>query len=185
MNFKEKYIFKPSNPIFPGLFEKEKERIEKSLGNIRIEHVGSTAVAGLGGKGIIDILIVAPKEEWETVSGKLKALGYEYKKKDEVRENQRLFFMANLPDKELGTRLYHIHLAYPGGIEQKRMIGFRDFLRSHPKEAEEYSEIKKKASEESQKFSTKNEMRDAYSQTKEEFIEKFLAEIKNDPKTVF
>lgn len=58
-----KYVFKPYNSIFPELFEKEKERLSKYLtGEYQIEHVGSTAVQGLGGKGIIDIYLATPRK---------------------------------------------------------------------------------------------------------------------------
>ena len=49
----KKYVFKPYSKIFPELFQKEKERISPNLKEaLAIEHVGSTAVPGLGGKGI-------------------------------------------------------------------------------------------------------------------------------------
>jgi GrpB-like predicted nucleotidyltransferase (UPF0157 family) len=172
---KDKYIFRPYNPIFPKLFNNEKERIQKVLGDsVRIEHIGSTAVPGLGGKGIIDISVSAPKNKWPDVSSKLELLGYSYKKKDEEREKEKLFFMITLPDKELGTRIYHIHLTYPESIEFKRNLGFRDFLRTHPEEREEYAEIKKGASEAVKNLSTKDEMRDLYGERKEAFIEKIF-----------
>lgn len=175
MELKDKYIYRPYNPIFPALFAKEKERLQNPLGeNIRIEHVGSTAVPGLGGKGVIDLLVIAPKDNWESVSKELEGLGYEYKKKDVETEKERLFFMADLPDPEIGTRIYHIHLSYPDSPEAMRMIKFRDHLRSHPKDAEEYSQIKKSAAEEAQKLSSKDEMRDTYAKIKENFIKKIL-----------
>lgn len=56
MNTK-KYVFKPYLQCFPTLFNQEKERIVKHLDqDIMIEHVGSTAIPGLGGKGIIRAL---------------------------------------------------------------------------------------------------------------------------------
>jgi GrpB-like predicted nucleotidyltransferase (UPF0157 family) len=178
MELKDKYFFRPYNPEFPKLFEAEKERLQKALGtNVPIEHIGSTAVAGLGGKGVVDISIAIPKENWTETCEKLKSLGYEYKKKDTERESQRLFLMANLPDKELGTRLYHIHLTYPESPELKRETGFRDYLRTHPKVVNEYSKIKMKAAEEAQKFNTKNEMRDTYGKIKEDFIEKIISKL--------
>ena len=54
-----------------------------------------------------------PKQKWTEISQELKNAGYEHKRKAEKREKERLFFMSNLPDKEVGTRLYHIHLSYP------------------------------------------------------------------------
>lgn len=57
-----KYVFKPYSALFPNLFAKEKARIvQHFLFPASIEHVGSTAVPGLGGKGIIDIAIAFEK----------------------------------------------------------------------------------------------------------------------------
>jgi GrpB-like predicted nucleotidyltransferase (UPF0157 family) len=175
MELKEKYIFRLYNPNFPKLFEAEKERLQKILDKkAEIEHIGSTAIPGLGGKGVIDISIATSKDSWAKTSEKFRTLGYEYKKKDEERESQRLFFMANLPDKELGTRIYHIHLTYPESAELKREIGFRDYLKTHPEAVKEYADIKMMAAEETQKFNTKDEMRDTYGKIKEDFIRKIL-----------
>jgi GrpB-like predicted nucleotidyltransferase (UPF0157 family) len=175
MDLKDKYIFRPYNPIYLELFKKEKERIQKVLEtSVQIEHIGSTAVPGLGGKGVIDISVSTPKENWSEISSKLESLGYAYKKKEEEREKEKLFFMITLPDEELGTRIYHVHLTYPESIELKRSLGFRDFLRTHPKEREEYAEIKKGAAEAIKNLSTKDEMRDLYDKMKKNFIEKII-----------
>ena len=59
-----KYVFKKYSSIFPDLFNKEKDRIELHLKtDLAIEHIGSTAVCNLGGKGIIDIAIGVNKED--------------------------------------------------------------------------------------------------------------------------
>jgi GrpB-like predicted nucleotidyltransferase (UPF0157 family) len=175
MELKDKYIFRPYNPNFPKLFGAEKGRLQKPLGNeAEIEHIGSTAVPGLGGKGVIDISVAVSKDEWPMISEKLIKLGYEYKKKDEERENQRLFFMANLPDEEMGTRIYHIHLTYPDSAELTKEIDFRNYLRTHPEAVREYADIKMKAAQAAQKFNTKEEMRDTYGKVKEAFIRDIL-----------
>lgn len=178
MKPKDKYFFRPYNPVFSKLFELEKVRLLKILGrNVPIDHIGSTAVAGLGGKGVIDISIVVPKNDWLEVSKKLESIGYEYRRKDPEIERERLFFMANLQDEELGTRLYHVHLSYPESPEFKKEIGFRDYLRTNPKVANEYASIKKLAAEKAQKFTAKNKMRDTYSQAKKDFIERVIKKI--------
>lgn len=140
----KKYVFKPYSKIFPELFEKEKQRIVSQVpAIIAIEHVGSTAVPGLGGKGIIDIAIATEKRNIEAISTKLQKLGYEFRPAYSTPE--RLYFVIYLPDPEEETRRYHIHLTYPENPEWKKFLGFRDYLRNHPKEAHEYGEIKKKA----------------------------------------
>lgn len=175
MNLTDKYVFRPYSNDFPELFTKEKARLQSKLGtDITIEHIGSTAVPGLGGKGVIDILIIAPKTDWQSISSKLTSFGYDYKKKDADREEDKLFFMAHIPDKELGDRIYHVHLSYPGSSEIHNSIGFRDFLRSNPSKLKEYEEIKKSAAKAAQNLTTKDEMRDTYGKIKQDFIEKTI-----------
>lgn len=139
-----KYVFKPYSPLFPELFAKEKERIASHLQHVfAIEHIGSTAILNLGGKGIIDIAIAVPKEEMSATVIKLQQLGYEFRPHWSTPE--RFYLIIYLPDPEEGTRRYHIHLTYPGSSNWEEMIGFRDYLRKHPEAASEYAEMKKKA----------------------------------------
>jgi len=178
MELKDKYRFRPYSEDFPKMFTNERERLSSVLGdNIQIEHVGSTAVPGLGGKGVIDILVIAPKEKWNKVSADLNLLGYEYRKQDPDRERERLFFQTNLPDNQLGTRLYHVHLTYPESLEGKRMIGFRDHLKENPKAVSEYAKIKDAASKTVKNLATKDEMKIKYGKIKEGFIERIIARL--------
>ncbi len=139
-----KYVFKPYNPLFPDLFNKEKARIAPHLDSpISIEHVGSTAVPGLGGKGIIDIAIAVDKSRIERVKSELQELGYEFRPSFSTPD--RFYFVTYLADPEEGSRRYHIHLTYPSCKEWKALIGFRDYLRTHLEAVEEYANIKKQA----------------------------------------
>jgi len=165
----KKYIFKPYSTIFPKLFEKEKQRISSHIKkDVDIEHVGSTAVPGLGGKGIIDIAIETSKERLDSVSGMLKQLGYEFRPTGGTAD--RLFFKIDLPLQE-GMQTYHIHLTYPESKIRKDMIAFRDYLKSHPEEAEKYAEFKRKAANEANEDGIK------YMKLKEPVINEILAKI--------
>lgn len=140
----KKYVFKPYSEIFPELFDKEKARIAPHLKReIAIEHVGSTAVPNLGGKGIIDIAIAVPKEEMRSVSERLQGLGYEFRPNFSTPE--RFYFVIYLPDPEEGTRRYHLHLTFPESKEWRDLLDFRDYLRSHPEARQEYAELKRQA----------------------------------------
>ncbi|MFC1649524.1 GrpB family protein [Patescibacteria group bacterium] len=57
------YPHVPYNRSYQKLYELEIDRIKSVLGNVIIEHFGSTAVKGLGGKGYIDIYVVVPKKQ--------------------------------------------------------------------------------------------------------------------------
>jgi GrpB-like predicted nucleotidyltransferase (UPF0157 family) len=139
-----KYVFKPYSTLFPTLFKQEEERIKTHLKEIlKIEHVGSTAVKNLGGKGIIDIAIAVKKEAMDAQIKQLESLGYQYRPTFSTLE--RYYFVTYRPDPEETERRYHIHLTYPESSEWRELIGFRDYLRHHPEAAEEYAEIKKNA----------------------------------------
>jgi GrpB-like predicted nucleotidyltransferase (UPF0157 family)/dihydrofolate reductase len=140
----EKYTFKPYNDLFPLLFSKEKERIAQHLpSSVSIEHVGSTAVPGLGGKGIIDIAITVDETRIEQAKSRLQELGYEFRPSFSTPD--RFYFVIYLPDQQEGTRRYHVHLTYLENQEWKGLIGFRDFLLSNPDALQEYAELKNKA----------------------------------------
>lgn len=161
----KKYVFKPYNESFPELFDNEKKRIAASLGSDAvIEHIGSTAVPGLGGKGIIDIAIAVKKENLSKISQQLQNLGYEFRPTFSTPD--RLYFITYLPDPEEENRRYHIHLTYPENNEWKEFIGFRDYLRHHPEELQEYAELKKQAALEA------NHEGDRYRKVKEPMFEK-------------
>ena len=159
----KKYAFKPYNPLFPQLFEKEKDRLLSLLphGTI-IEHVGSTAVPGLGGKGIIDIAIGTN----ENIIEPLESLGYEFRKAWSTPN--RLYFRQDLPDAEQGIRRYHLHVMAETSKDWKEMLFFRDYLKSNPQEAQKYAEIKKMAAEEVNEDGAK------YRELKDPFCQKVL-----------
>jgi GrpB-like predicted nucleotidyltransferase (UPF0157 family) len=163
-----KYTFKPYNSLFPSLFIKEKARIAPHFHfSATIEHVGSTAVPGLGGKGIIDIAIAVEKDCMEAAKNKLQEIGYEFRPPFSTPD--RFYFIIYLPDPEEYTRRYHIHLTYPEWKEWKELIGFRDYLKSHPETMEEYADIKREAA------NTANQDGEQYRKMKEPIIEKIKA----------
>lgn len=163
----KKYVFKPYNPIFLELFNIEKERLTKFLtGNYQIEHIGSTAIPGLGGKGIIDIMIAVPKDKMKDYSAQLEKAGYEYVEQPNVE--QRLFHWQDLPDTMETFRRYHIHLTYPEGTDWKNALAFRDYLRTHPADLEKYAEVKQKATLEA------DEDTETYMRIKESILKEIL-----------
>lgn len=139
----KKYVFKAYSSSFPKLFQQEKERITFTVNlPLMIEHVGSTAVPSLGGKGIIDIAIAVDRKTMKKVSEQLQSIGYEFRPAFSTPE--RLYFITYLTDLEENRR-YHIHLTYPENSEWKNFLRFRNYLRDHPQEAQEYAKLKERA----------------------------------------
>lgn len=129
-----------------------------------IEHIGSTSIPGLGGKGIIDIGIAVEKEAMDLVCTELQSLGYEFR--PNFSTPNRYYFMIFLPDMEEGERRYHLHLTYPENSEWSDFLAFRNYLRDHPEEAKEYGKIKEKAALEA------NENGEYYRKMKEPIFKK-------------
>lgn len=166
------YDFLAYDQKLPELFKNEEKRLRAFLGTEPIvEHFGSTAVPGLGGKGIIDIYVVVPKENLGEVSEKLqKEAGYEYRS-DAGEEGERLFLRRKVLDENGIARKYHLHLVHPDFKEFNEALAFRDYLRTYPDEAEKYVEIKKKAAEEANKISDGLKAKEKYLEIKGDIIE--------------
>ena len=138
----KKYQFREYNPNFSRLFIREKVKLKKILKNAIIEHIGSTAVNGLGGKGILDISIVVPKKALLKTKNILEKNKYVFKQSGGTEE--RLFFKK--PYTYSGkTRLVHLQLTFLEGQVWKDHLLVRNFLRTNKKAREDYTRIKKEA----------------------------------------
>src|SRR2546423_4714680 len=80
-------------PEWREMFEDEKSILQATLGEVpaQIEHVGSTAVAGLAAKPIIDIMIgLEDFSIADNVVPRIETLAYEYiKKYEDVMPSRR------------------------------------------------------------------------------------------------
>ena len=148
-------------------FLKQKGIIQHSLGAFitTIEHIGSTSVAGLGAKPIIDILIgVENADCLDKIVSPMQKAGFTYFKKYEPSWPERRYFVHLTPlstqlspltididdddsFRQFFTSKTHIHIVVKDTYDWKRHIAFRDFLRTHPDTRDTYYHLKKKLSE--------------------------------------
>jgi GrpB-like predicted nucleotidyltransferase (UPF0157 family) len=125
------------DPQWPELFGREADRIRAVLGRpaLRIEHVGSTSVPGLGAKPIIDMLLeVTDSADEDAYVPALEAVGYVLRTRESNWHEHRLL---KGPDTEI-----HLHVFSSGCPEIERMLMFRDWLRTHTVDFELYSRTK-------------------------------------------
>jgi GrpB-like predicted nucleotidyltransferase (UPF0157 family)/predicted acetyltransferase len=149
---------------WPAQFAEERARLVSALGDAAaaIEHIGSTAVAGLAAKPIIDIMVGlrrAPLGEEHIVA--VTQLGYEYR--GEFGIPGRQYFRRGRP------RTHQLHVVQHGSAFWETHLLFRDHLRAHPSEAERYAALKRELAG---RF---RESRASYSEAKGTFIEQVLA----------
>ena len=129
------------DPSWPEVFAGEAQAIRQALGNtlVAIEHVGSTAIPGLAAKPVIDILAaVTSLAAGTTAVPALEALGYDCRGENGIPG--RLFFRKGLGEFK---RTHHLHLVQAGHEQWTSMLTFRDYLRSHPGDAQRYEALKR------------------------------------------
>ena len=148
----QKYKFREYNKNYLLLYKKEERKLRQILTKSSvIKHVGSTAVPGLGGKGIIDIVIFIPKKDLKKNFKILEFSKFEYKPK--AGDDKRKFFQKKIIYKGKERRI-HVHLTVDKSVLNS-FIAFRDYLKKDKKVREEYAQIKKKGAEKAKGDKTK------------------------------
>jgi GrpB-like predicted nucleotidyltransferase (UPF0157 family) len=143
------------DPHWPKRFEEIGTRIRRSAGAraLRIDHIGSTAVPGLGAKDAIDIQItVADLEACAELTAELRAGGF--REGDAVLYD--LFHGMAECDPELrklrmrepaGEPRAILHIREQGRFNQRYALLFRDYLRAAPRVRAEYELAKQRAAQ--------------------------------------
>ena len=130
------------DPEWARRFEEEKARILSAIGDkiVAVEHHGSTAVPGLSAKPTIDILIALRHlDDAKECIEPLRELGYEYHPLEETLTPRTRYFRKG----PSGASTHHIRIVEIDTDLWKQYLLFRDYLRTHPDEAEKYCELKK------------------------------------------
>jgi GrpB-like predicted nucleotidyltransferase (UPF0157 family) len=104
---------------------------------LKTEHIGSTSIPGIPAKPVIDILALVPsfQKARERIIPLLNDDSWEYC----WRKNHMLLIKRAGYKKK---RTHHVHVVTQGH-EQWNCVVFRDYLRSHPREAQAYVNLKK------------------------------------------
>lgn len=127
-------VIEPYNPAWPGAFESHRRRISEALGAVarRVDHVGSTAVAALAAKPIVDIQVsVGDVEDEASYLEPLVSAGYRLR----VRELEHRMFRT--PDLDV-----HVHVCEAGSDWERRHLLLRDWLRQSADDREAYADLK-------------------------------------------
>ena len=130
----------PHNPQWYHAYQLESQRIINALNDnvIAVHHIGSTAIASIYAKPIIDILVEVKDLSELDVHSSTESLGYEAM--GELGISDRRFFLKYNSD---GVRSHHIHIYKADSPQIPRHLAFRDYMISHPKLAREYSNLKR------------------------------------------
>lgn len=162
------------DPAWADQFEELREVFATGLGEVavRIEHVGSTSVPGLAAKPVLDIDIVIESQSMLPEAIRLLAdLGYRHRGDLDV-PGREAFGPGD------GTRpevhpprswpRHHLYVCARDGVELRRHLAFRDWLRTHDADALAYAALKRGLA-----LRFPNDI-DAYSDAKSDLVESVL-----------
>ncbi len=168
----------PYDGKWKSIFNKEADLIKKSLGPeiaLRAEHFGSTAIAGLSSKPVIDILVEIPpltEELKEIVIQIMSQLEYTFiwRTDDPV---PYMNFVKGYAITGFQGQIFHIHMGDKTHSLWDRLF-FRDYLILKPEVAREYEQLKITLAE-IYKYD-----RDGYTKGKEEYVNRVTKIAKNE-----
>ncbi len=130
------------DPSWPSWFEALRHRFDSVLSGryCSIEHVGSTSVAGMTAKPIIDVDIVIEPRDFECTRDRLAEIGYFHEGDLDIPGRDAF----DLADSGLKGSLpaHHTYVCDKYGEALKRHLVFRDFLRQSPAYARKLSNLK-------------------------------------------
>lgn len=122
-------------------FNREKMFLLRALGDtvLDIQHVGSTSIPGLSAKPIIDIVVGVGDINIFDIQNISKLENAEYTYRGDAGVPGRIFFRKGKPRAK-----FHLSIATLNGDYWSKQIVFRDYLRNHPQDVNEYEELKVK-----------------------------------------
>lgn len=139
----KKITIQAYDPGWVDAFEQLALLIEDTLVGIpfQIEHVGSTSVRGLAAKPILDIDVIVTQEWIPTVIRWLGRIGYQHRGNLGI-EGREAFY----PPEDRETA-HHLYVCAAGCAALRNHLLVRDWLRTHPKDAKRYGELKQDLAE--------------------------------------
>jgi GrpB-like predicted nucleotidyltransferase (UPF0157 family) len=161
------------DPSWPALFAKEGNRIFEAVGQWveEVQHVGSTAIPGLDGKPVIDLMVgLKGMADASSCVEPLTNLGYSYWAEG-AQPHHHLF--VRFVDPSMSARTHNLHLVEAGGQYWEERLLFRYYLRKHPETAKEYAELKYRLA------SRHRDDREAYTEAKADFVNEVVRLARN------
>jgi GrpB-like predicted nucleotidyltransferase (UPF0157 family)/uncharacterized protein YndB with AHSA1/START domain len=152
------------DPAWAQRYARERAAIVACVGDnvAAVEHVGSTSVAGLVAKPVIDVVVLLHDFGHASAAvGTLCSRGYTYVAEYEHALPTRRFLY--LGDRASGTREVNLHMYEVGDPEAERHLLFRDALRADDTVRDAYARLKRE-------IAARTGDIDEYTDAKSEFI---------------
>jgi len=133
--------FRPAD-LRSAMVAKEVARwIEAKMPDVSVEHIGSTAVPGLFGKGVIDLMLLYPEGSLDRVRTGLDLLGFQRQSTRDPFPETRPMRLGSVIFDQTKFRL-HVHVLADDAAEVGVLRSFRDQLIADPVLRARYAAVK-------------------------------------------
>lgn len=167
-------ILKEHNPAYKEWYAFEENELFNVVGKrniMRINHIGSSSVAGLIAKPTVDILLEMKKDcNLEQLKSELTKSGWLCMSYEDKPDFKMILNKGYTPE-GFAEKVFHLHVRYFGDWDE---LYFRDFLIDHCDIAEKYGELKKTL------INRYLHNRDGYTEAKTDFIMKYTSKAREE-----
>lgn len=129
--------FRPYDPRCPEVARRVAKLIEDRLPDARVEHIGSTAIPGCDGKGVVDLLLLYPPGRLAAAREAVDGLGFQRHERPGAFPEERPVRIGSVEHDGASFRL-HVHVIAAGSPEAVEQVRFRDRLRADAALVAEY-----------------------------------------------
>jgi dephospho-CoA kinase len=135
-------VFEDYDPRYPAVFDRLVREVRTLLGDVRLEHVGSTSVPGLGGQRVIDAVIMHsdPARRCSITTTLLQQGRFSISPLGWLAPT--LACTISMAGESYPVLLYVLGEDHP---VLRGWLVCRDYWRAHPDEAAYYAKIKRRA----------------------------------------
>ena len=135
-------VVREANAAAPEVARRVAELIAARRPGAVAEHIGSSAVPGLAGKGTVDLLLPTPAEDIPAVTDDLLALGFQRQAVATAFPPTRPMLQGIIRHGDTSFRV-HVHVVPDTSPEVAALRGFRDALLADPELRDQYEQLKR------------------------------------------
>jgi GrpB-like predicted nucleotidyltransferase (UPF0157 family) len=135
------YEFLPHDPAIATVYEGVAKLLKAEIPYATIEHIGSTAVPGLGGKNSLNMLVIVDPDKQEEAAASMERKGFT----DHPFKRGPFDHYLKVCGVESENKCYFVHAHVVEKFSQGHLapLFFRDYLTQHPEEAKRYADLKR------------------------------------------
>jgi GrpB-like predicted nucleotidyltransferase (UPF0157 family) len=133
-------VFVDSDARYPAVFARVVDLVRSVAPAVTVDHVGSTAVAGLGGRGVLDVVVACPRHAHQSVVWALHRMGWTDAPFGWIKP-----MLTGTIAYAGGSFPVLAYVLDPNDELRRGLLATRDRLRRDPAEVQRYAAVKRAA----------------------------------------